>query len=170
MIYASKYLALLLLILVFNLGGCGFKLRDAPPLPETVESVWLHGSQSNSPFMRILEQRFSDYDINLVSSLEPESDNTLEILIQSDSLERKLLSLFPTGQVAEYELIYQVQYQVNFRHQQQEQFNLYVTREYQDDPDALLAKSRELTLVMTEMREEAAEKLIRILASQIRTE
>jgi len=36
-----------------------------------------------------------------------------------------------------------------------------VTRDYQDDPDAVLAKSRELDLVLGEMRQQAAERIIR---------
>jgi LPS-assembly lipoprotein len=41
-----------------------------------------------------------------------------------------------------------------------------VAREYQDDPDQVLAKSRELELVLNEMRTESADRMIRLLSSQ----
>ena len=41
-----------------------------------------------------------------------------------------------------------------------------VMRDYQDDPDQVLAKSRELELVLDEMRAEAADIIIRRLSSQ----
>ena len=41
-----------------------------------------------------------------------------------------------------------------------------VAREYQDDPDQVLAKSRELDLVLDEMRAESADRMIRLLSSQ----
>ena len=41
-----------------------------------------------------------------------------------------------------------------------------VVRDYQDDPDQVLAKSRELELMLSEMRDEAADIMIRRLSSQ----
>ena len=41
-----------------------------------------------------------------------------------------------------------------------------VVRDYQDDPDQVLAKSRELELMLDEMRDEAADIIIRRLSSQ----
>ena len=77
-----------------------------------------------------------------------------------------MLSVFPTGQVAEYELIYSVNYTVTFPGEPPQDSYIEVLREYQDDPNELLAKSRELDLVMSEMRQEAADRIIRLLPSQ----
>jgi LPS-assembly lipoprotein len=41
-----------------------------------------------------------------------------------------------------------------------------VTREYQDDPRQILAKAREFELIMEEMRDETADRIIRLLSSQ----
>ena len=74
--------------------------------------------------------------------------------------------MFATGQVAEYELIYNVRYTVLFSDGQALKTSFEVLREYQDDPDKVLAKSRELNLVVNEMRLEAADRIIRLLSSQ----
>ena len=90
----------------------------------------------------------------------------LDIRLQGDDLNRRLLSLFPTGQVAEYELILSVRYLIAFPGKEPQAVEFEVTREYQDDPDAILAKSRELQLVLTEMRQQASERIVRLIPSQ----
>jgi LPS-assembly lipoprotein len=74
--------------------------------------------------------------------------------------------VFSSGQVAEYELIYSVDYQVIFPNAEPINNTVSVSREYQDDPQRILAKSRELELIMDEMRMETADRIIRLLSSQ----
>lgn len=83
-----------------------------------------------------------------------------------EKLERRLLSVYASGQVAEYELIYTVRYRVQFPDEEAIMATFDVMRDYQDDPDQVLAKSRELELVLDEMRAEAADIIIRRLSSQ----
>ena len=83
-----------------------------------------------------------------------------------EKLERQLLSVYPSGQVAEYELIYVVRYRVQFPGKEAVMVQFEVVRDYQDDPDQVLAKSRELELMLSEMRDEAADIMIRRLSSQ----
>ena len=107
------------------------------------------------------------YDINGIRESELQNtDNTVLVRILPESLERRLLSVYPTGQVAEYELIYGVKYVVQFPDAEAVSADFEVLRDYQDDPDQVLAKSRELELVLQEMREEAADRIIRRLPSQ----
>jgi LPS-assembly lipoprotein len=44
-------------------------------------------------------------------------------------------------------------------------FTFEINRDYQDDPDNALAKSRELTLMLSEMRQQAAVSIVRNIAS-----
>ena len=149
------------------LCGCGFKLRGEQALPAGIEQVNLVSSKQYSPLQRALKKRFRIYQIPMVESASIDvSQNTVNIVLLPDSLDRRLLSLFPTGQVAEYELVFSVRYQVAFPNQEPQLVEFEVTREYQDDPDEVLAKSRELNLVLGELREQAADRIIRLLASQ----
>lgn len=117
--------------------------------------------------LRSLNQRLKLYRIKQTDTVtEAEEQQTAAIYLTSDNLDRRLLSLFATGQVAEYELIYRVKYRVKFPAQEAFDTEVTVTQEYQDDPDQVLAKSRELELILTEMRTSAADKIIRLLASQ----
>ena len=56
-------------------------------------------------------------------------------------------------------------YQLRFPNQDPQNFNFELYRDYQDDPNIALAKSRELTLLLSEMRQQAADKILRAMAS-----
>jgi LPS-assembly lipoprotein len=57
-----------------------------------------------------------------------------------------------------------VKYHVRFDGEDAEQFTFELYRDYQDDPNLALAKSRELSLLLSEMRASAADKILRDLA------
>lgn len=162
---------LLLSFVLISTSGCGFKLRGGQPLPPGITQIYLTGQQDFTPFRRSVEKYLNLYEIPWVETLNAESkDTTVGIFLMPDNLDRRLLSLFPTGQVAEYELVLSIQYQVVFPGEEPQFIEFDVTREYQDDPDAILAKSRELDLVLSELRQQAADKMIRMLSSLSRTQ
>ena len=55
---------------------------------------------------------------------------------------------------------YTVRYELQFANSDAQLLEFDIKREYQDDPDAVLAKSRELELVLSEMRKQAAIRII----------
>lgn len=163
----SIYTALLLLLTTAALSGCGFKLRGDQSLPPGIQKVNLVSPAQYTPLQRAVKQQMHVYQIPLTEGRSIDlSKDTVNIVLLPDSLDRRLLSLFPTGQVAEYELVFSVRYQVAFPDREPQLIEFDVTREYQDDPDEVLAKSRELDLVLSEMRRQAADRMIRLLASQ----
>ena len=159
----------LLTVILTTIVGCGFKLRGDFGLPAGIQQLQLLAAQKNTPLHRILGKQLQHFNIEVwdntasVSQVDEQVDAV--VYLTSDQLERRLLSLFSTGQVAEYELVYTIKYQIQFPAQDRQQIEFDVTREYQDDPDAVLAKSRELNLIQNEMRREAANRIIRQIAS-----
>ncbi|MBU3023030.1 LPS assembly lipoprotein LptE [Aestuariibacter sp. A3R04] len=152
-------------LLLAGTTACGFHLRGNQSLPPSVNYVAVSSSQAHAPLARALKKRLDVYDIDggtLADSTSPE--HSVMIHIMPEQLERRLLSVFASGQVAEYELIYGVRYQVIFPGKQPLNAYFEVLRDYQDDPDLVLAKSRELDLVLSEMRQEAADNIIRRLS------
>ena len=162
-------LLLLLTAVVFIAAGCGFKLRGDYGLPSGIQNLQLSAVQNNAPLHRILNNQLQSFDIAVwdAQSNQKQLNKSMDVVVYltSDQLERRLLSLFSTGQVAEYELVYSIKYQLQFPNQDPQEIAFDVTREYQDDPDAVLAKSRELDLIQNEMRIEAANRIIRQIAS-----
>jgi LPS-assembly lipoprotein len=166
-------LKLCFLTIVLTLVGCGFKLRGDYGLPAGIEQLQLLAAQKNAPLHRILSKNLQGLNIDVWdhSATKNQIENKVDAIVylKSDQLERRLLSLFSTGQVAEYELVYTIKYQIQFPAQDALEIEFDVTREYQDDPEAVLAKSRELDLIQNEMRQEAANRIIRQIASSYST-
>lgn len=162
-----------ILVMVLSITGCGFKLKGELGLPKGIQQLQLLTTQNNAPLHRILNKQLVGYNLDVLDQSAPaqlvESDVDVIVYLQSDKLERRLLSLFSTGQVAEYELVYTIKYQLQFPGEDMMDMEFDVTREYQDDPDAVLAKSRELDLIQNEMRRDAANRIIRQIASSYRS-
>ncbi|OFI35363.1 hypothetical protein BFC17_15880 [Alteromonas lipolytica] len=158
---------LTVLITTLALASCGFHLRSDKALPSNTDYLLVQASSQSALLVRALEKRMTVYRIDGGSSADPAKQaSTITIQLEPEQLNRRLLSVFATGQVAEYELIYGVRYTVVFPDGEALKTSFEVLREYQDDPDQVLAKSRELNLVLSEMRLEAADRIIRLLSSQ----
>ncbi|WP_082897249.1 LPS assembly lipoprotein LptE [Thalassotalea crassostreae] len=160
---STKMNAIVSLVLALAmLSGCGFKMRGDYLLPAEMESVYVSSADPHGELTRLFKQHLT---INNVNIEKTHTATSPEIRILKDSLNRRTLSLFDNGQVAEYELTYTVRYDVMFKDEEAQRFSFDITRNYQDDPDRALAKSRELTLLRKEMRVEAADRILRNLAS-----
>lgn len=162
---------IVLCVFVCLVTACGFTLRGSQALPETLTQVSIEASFQYSPLSRALQKRLPVYQleglINPTTTIEPQMLNkTVVVKLAPEQFERRLLSVFSSGQVAEYELVFTVNYTITFPNKIPIENSLKVSREYQDDPDQILAKSRELNLVLDELRVEASDRLIRLMSSQ----
>ena len=158
--FAPRFLQNTALLLCFVLlVGCGFKLRTASVLPNDLQTLVVTANNPDSQLFAELQKSLALSNINTTDS----SSSSAELKLLNDSLTRRTLSLFPNGQVAEHELIYTVRYQL-IRDKQKPITNSFeLTRNYQDDPDNALAKSREMELILNELRAQASNLIIRQL-------
>jgi LPS-assembly lipoprotein len=158
--FAPRFLQNTALLLCFVLlVGCGFKLRTASVLPNDLQNLVVTANNPDSQLFAELQKSLALSNINTTDS----SSSSAELKLLHDSLTRRTLSLFPNGQVAEHELIYTVRYQL-IRDKQKPITNSFeLTRNYQDDPDNALAKSREMELILSELRAQASNLIIRQL-------
>lgn len=156
-----QQLVLSVLIMV-TLSACGFQLRDNYQLPATIQQMQLQ-SVSSLQLEASLRQRLLTAGIQLT---EQSSPDVAQLRILSDKLERRTLSLFESGQVAEYELLYRVNYQIIRNGELILDDTIEVARDYQDDPNFALAKTREREMLVAEMRNDAARRLVRFMISE----
>ena len=126
---------LLPLLLSLLLSSCGFQLRGSLPL-EKYPAVYLQGDKHSE----LLQQLGTQLERNQVKLLDSSDTTAAIFVLDSDSLQRRTLSLFPNGQVAEYELIYKVNYQLILPGQEPRPYQIELYRDYQDDPSRALAK------------------------------
>ncbi len=143
------------------LSGCGFQLRGDYLLDDDLQTLYLSSTDVHGELTRLLKLHLSR---NQVKVLKHSKEDIPELRIVSDKLDRRTLSVFQNGQVAEYELIYSVHYQLRFANEDAQNFRFELYRDYQDDPNLALAKSRELSLLLSEMRTSAADKILRDMA------
>ncbi|MBU1309975.1 LPS assembly lipoprotein LptE [Rheinheimera muenzenbergensis] len=151
--------AVVLLLSCLLLSSCGFQLRGDLPLSH-FPAMYIQ-SERHSELAALVSERLSYNKVEVLSSYQSEAP-ALQLL--SDSLERRTLSLFPNGQVAEYELIYKVRYQVSMPGSEPQPYQFELYRDYQDDPNQALAKAKELELMLDELRQQAANRILRQLA------
>lgn len=161
-------LTLMMLAMVLTtsiLSGCGFTLRNDYRLDEEFRELVLVAREPNAPLPRILRQRLKVFNVDVIrpetEASAPPAAPVPVLILYPESLDRRLLSLFQSGQVAEYELIYTCRYELTDKAGETRSYQFEIMREYQDDPDQVLAKSRELNLILNEMRKEAANRIIR---------
>lgn len=151
-----------LLFLLFTLSACGFQLRGDFLLPDELKTLYVSSVDKHGELTRIVKQHLA---LNQVKTLSRPANKVPELRILKDELNRRTLSVFPNGQVAEYELIYTVRYQLQIAEQETQNFTFELYRDYQDDPNIALAKSRELSLLLSEMRTLAADRILRNLST-----
>lgn len=142
-------------------AGCGFKLQGNYSIPEQLRTLHLSSQDQYSELTRLVRERLRLQGIKLTKDVK----DIPQLQILHDSLDRTTLSLYPTGNVAEYELTYQVTFAVTLPDQDSQQFDVDIHRDYLDDPRTALAKSREMEMLLKEMRIQAADQMIQTLAT-----
>ncbi|MGL5488382.1 MAG: LPS assembly lipoprotein LptE [Shewanella sp.] len=148
-------------LVIMTSAGCGFKLQRSYQIPEQLNQLSLSSADEYSELTRLVRERLR---LNNVKIVDAANDVPVLRLI-TDSLERSTLSLYPTGNVAEYELIYFVEFAVALPGKEAQPFKIEIRRDYLDDPRTALAKSREMELLVKEMRIQAADRILQSMAS-----
>ncbi|MCG7567540.1 LPS assembly lipoprotein LptE [Pseudoalteromonas sp. CnMc7-15] len=153
--------SLVISCLVLLLGSCGFHLKKASDLPQDLMTLEVNASDPNSALYEQLLSELARSNVQVNKGLRA---NSPMLRLTSDRLDRRTLSLFKNGQVAEYELIYSVSYTLKRAGEDpiEQYFELY--RNYQDDPDNALAKANEMTILLEELRKQASRRIVRELA------
>jgi len=158
----KKSWLLLLALSLFTIQGCGFKLKGQYYLPDSLKTLHLTSTKRFSPLAKQVKLRLEQNQVSLVRQT---SMSVAELRILPEKFQRRTLSLFPNGQVAEYELIYLVEYQVFKPGQSPLNFEFELSREFQDDPNNALAKERERQLILKELRAMASDRILAQLMS-----
>ncbi len=154
--------SVLLALVILTSAGCGFQLQRSYQIPPQLTTLHLSSQDEYSELTRLVRERLRLSNVNLVDSA---SKDVADLRLIRDSLERATLSLYPTGNVAEYELIYQVEFAVALPDSDPGFYNVEIRRDYLDDPRTALAKSREMDLLTKEMRIQAADRIVQTLSS-----
>ena len=165
-LFSHTHVRLLAIIgLAMLTSACGFHFRGNYLLPDEVSNISVTSFDSYNQITRNVKNQLR---LNGVEVVSPGSDvPNLHLISESDNDESdngRTLSLYQNSRAAEYELSYRVSYQVSVPGYDKKTFNVNVTRSYLDNPLAALAKSVERDMTLKEMREQAAEQIVRQMA------
>lgn len=141
------------------LCACGFHLQGNYQLPANLQSLNLESSDKYSEITRLVKAQLQQRDI-LVNQ---QKDATI-LRLGKERFERGTMSLFSSGQVAEYELIYTLDYRVIQPLKDPVPFTVTIRRDYLDDPQSAQAKSREREQLLREIRQQATREILQQLS------
>ncbi len=147
-------------LLAMLTSACGFHLRGDYLLPEQVSELSLTSFDDFSEITRNVRQELR---MNGISVVAPSSSiPNLHLVSESDS--NRTLSIYQNSRAAEYEITYTVRYRILVPGFDNKQFSTSVNRSYLDNPLAALAKSVEKDMMLKEMRQQAAQQILRQMA------
>lgn len=156
-----RILTLLLGLVVLVSAGCGFHLRGVTQVPPELQTMLLESSDPYGSLTRFVRQQLRLSNINIVDDAMRKDIPTLRIMSSSDS--QSTVSIFQDGTTAENQLVLRVQAQVLIPGQGIYPLHVTVFRSFFDNPLTALAKDAESDIIRQEMREQAAQQLVRQL-------
>lgn len=161
--------SLLFAVLAFSLllSSCGFHLRGAPVLPEVMARTYVTGGDGSELYYEV-ENALLNAGAEVVDSADSAS---AVLILHSQRLERRVLSVDPEGRAAEYELVlalvFSLRDQAGGRVLADNQ-RVSVVRDFGFDPDNVLAKGDEEAMLRSEMYRFAVAQMMRQLQSLAR--
>jgi len=154
--------ALCMLGLGLLVTACGFQLRGSVDLPEALTMVHIEAPDTNSQFVRVLNQRLITAGARVTD--EPGANR---LIILDEQLTNEPLAFGGDARVREFGLTFEVRYEMRDAAGKQltEAQVVQVTRSYEFDEQAILAASREQDNLALVLRQMAVERVLANLSA-----
>jgi LPS-assembly lipoprotein len=164
--YVGKALPASALAFVVALGGCGFRLQGQQVLPASLSTVAIDTIDEQSEFTHALRESVIASGGKVVPSLGTGPRDTATIVVTSDNVSERVLSVSSRNIPTDYELTYTVELSVTSGATEllgKETFTL--TRVYSFDETKLLAKERERDILIEALARDMASVVARRLSA-----
>ena len=153
-----KRFTLVFLLTASLVTGCGFHLRGTINLPDSIKSVAI-----SSPDIKLQDTLANSLESNKIEIVSSPTSTTAQIRIENADFSREVRTIDSRGKSTGYVLILRVSYDVvdGAGNELVKPSQVIARRDYNFDQEQLLSATREEELLHDEMREEAAQGILR---------
>jgi len=135
------------LILSLALVSCGYSMRGNINLPDDIRTISLT-SEFYSPLLISITDNLKNSDINVTDS---KNKNLYRINILSESFKRRQLSINASGRVNEYEIIYDLSFEISPPNMKSDVETITLYRDYSFDENNIMGNSDREQQIRKEM-------------------
>ncbi|WP_439234520.1 LPS-assembly lipoprotein LptE [Lonepinella koalarum] len=144
-----------LMLSISVLTACGFHFQNGELIPQELRTLKFESSDPYSDMSMAMRKQLLANNIRIV-----EQTNVPILRITKVTSNNEVVSVFKQGREAEKMLMLQVDASVQLANKQTYPISAKVSRTFFDNSRAALAKSSEREMIWSDMREQAARKLI----------
>jgi len=157
------------LILFILLAGCGYSLRGDAELPPSFARIALSQQQPGGEFARLLERSLRAADIEVVTDTAAFSGDMPRLTVSGETVSNRPVTVNARARAAQYELRVAVEVGLELSNRTLlETQTLSVERSYFEDIENIAGSQEEAELLVTEMRRELVNQLLRRLEAAAR--
>jgi LPS-assembly lipoprotein len=150
------------LVLIFALGGCGFRLAGSEHLPAVLAKPYLSVKDPYTDFSREFERELKSSGALLQLGRQ---DATATIEVTKDLIEQRTLAVSARNIPTDYELRYTVTFDVKGPDAQiLAPQTITLSRDYSFEENELLAKEHEADILRAQMARDLATMAMRVLS------
>jgi len=159
------------LILLMTLYSCGYSLRNSHLLEAKLESIQLNLSQPNSEFSRILRRNLEQAGIKTIildTSQDASSNKEYELIISSEQISTRPVTINSRARAAQYEI--RVSVEIALKNREGilvEPETIFVDRIYFEDIQNITGNQEEVGIITSEMRQDLVFQVMRRIESAL---